>query len=85
MSVCKVCGGTGRRMYPNTGTFRTFGGGVYGQALTEDACNVCSVFSLDEIAAWQLWYKTTYNRWPDVADLVDAGIGLAAHAKKGSK
>lgn len=36
---CPNCANTGRRMYPNTNTWRR--GGVSGQAFTEDVCDQC--------------------------------------------
>jgi len=37
-NICPSCGGSGKRMYPNTTTWH---GGIGGQALTLDICDEC--------------------------------------------
>lgn len=37
--ACPLCTGSGRRVYPNTTTWR--GGGIAGQQLTADVCDAC--------------------------------------------
>lgn len=38
---CKRCGGLGRRLYSNTGTWHCRPGGIYGQAMTRGTCDAC--------------------------------------------
>jgi len=38
MKNCKKCGGTGKRIYANTSTWRH---GIGGQVITEDVCDSC--------------------------------------------
>jgi len=38
MTKCRKCGGTGKRGYANTSTWRH---GIGGQVMTEDICDYC--------------------------------------------
>jgi hypothetical protein len=80
---CKCCGGLGRRVYPNTTTWR---GGMGGQQTTSDVCDKCwgsgdqncTWLSLRKLSVFIKTVKSINNdlrsTCPTLADMIDNSI-----------